>query len=338
MQNKFFRTISTLAVIIVVLSIVGWVQVPQVAQAVPPAQEDPVGLSVEVTGPSSVAVDDTFTVDVVANNIPDPGIYGYQFVLNWDNTVFSPVGVTTNPDFPILAVTALGDTSYEIAASREGDVPDLTGPLTLVTLEIQANAVTDPESSLLYLNGVKLGRRGGVDVPVDSVVDLEVVVVEDGGGGPGDGDIAGNVQVEARAADNQAGHTVAALGTVEGPFEVLTESNGDFVINDAPADTYTVTADRAGFLVASCVDVVHAADALTSLAGVTLLAGDIVDDEAKAIDITDAVAIGSVFGSTAPDEVADLNVDGIVDILDLILMSVNFGQTSEANPWICQPS
>jgi len=77
---------------------------------------------------------------------------------------------------------------------------------------------------------------------------------------------------------------------------------------------------------------------LTSLAGVTLLAGDIVDDEAKAIDITDAVAIGSVFGSTAPDEVADLNVDGIVDILDLILMSVNFGQTSEANPWICQPS
>ena len=337
MQNKFFRTISTLAVIIVVLSIVGWVQVPQVAQAVPPAQEDPVGLSVEVTGPSSVAVGDTFTVDVVANNIPDPGIYGYQFVLNWDNTVFSPVGVTTNPDFPILAVTALGDTSYEIAASREGDVPDLTGPLTLVTLEIQANAVTDPESSLLYLNGVKLGRRGGVDVPVDSVVDLEVVVVEDGGGGPGDGDIAGNVQVEARAADNQAGHTVSALGTVEGPFEVLTESNGDFVINDAPADTYTVTADRAGFLAASCVDVVHAADALTSLAGVTLLAGDIVDDGAiDTIDIADAVAIGSAFGT--PDEVADLNVDGVVDILDLILMSVNFGQTSEANPWICQPS
>jgi len=336
MQNKFFRTISTLAVIIVVLSIVGWVQVPQVAQAVPPAQEDPVGLSVEVTGPSSVAVGDTFTVDVVANNIPDPGIYGYQFVLNWDNTVFSPVGVTTNPDFPILAVTALGDTSYEIAASREGDVPDLTGPLTLVTLEIQANAVTDPESSLLYLNGVKLGRRGGVDVPVDSVVDLEVVVVEDGGGGPGDGDIAGNVQVEARAADNQAGHTVSAAGTVEGPFEVLTESNGDFVICDAPADTYTVTADRAGFLAASCVDVVHAADALTSLAGVTLLAGDVVDDEDKVINITDAVAIGLVFGSTTPGEVADLNADGVVDVLDLVLMGVNFGQTSAGNPWVCQ--
>jgi hypothetical protein len=336
MQNKFFRTISTLAVIIIVLSIVGWAQVPQVAQAVPPAQEEPVGLSVEVTGPGSVAVGDTFTVNVVANNILDPGIYGYQFVLNWDNAVFSPVGVTTNPDFPILAVTALGDSSYEIAASREGDVPDLTGPLTLVTLEIQANAVTDPESSLLYLDGVKLGRRGGIDVPVDSVVDLEVVVVEDGGGGPGDGDIAGNVQVEARAADNQAGHTVTALGTVEGPFEVLTELNGDFVISGAPADTYTVTADRAGFLAASCVDVVHAADALTSLAGVTLLAGDIVDDEAKAIDITDAVAIGAVFGGA--DEVADLNVDGVVDILDLILMSVNFLQTSADNPWVCQPS
>jgi hypothetical protein len=280
-------------------------------------------------------VGDTFSVEVVAENIPDPGIFGYQFVLNWDNAVFAPVSVTTSPDFPILAVASLGDASYEIAASREGDVPDLIGPLTLLTVEIQANTVTDPDSSLLSLTGVKLGRRGGLDVPVDQVIDLAVVVVESGGGEPGAGDIAGNVQVEGRATDNQAGHTVTAVGDVTGALATLTETNGDFVISDAPADTYTVTAERAGFLAASCADVVHTSEALTTLAHVELLAGDINGDDA--IDVADAVAIGVVFGSTTPGEVADLNLDGVVDILDLILMAVNYGQTSAANPWVCQP-
>ncbi len=335
MQNKLFRTIFTLMILVVVFSVVGWVQAPATVQAVPPAQEEPAGLTVKVVGPTTVAVGDTFSVEVVAENIPDPGIFGYQFVFNWDNTVFAPVSVATNPDFPILAVASLGDSSYEIAASREGDVSDLTGPLTLLTVEIQANTVTDPDSSLLSLTGVKLGRRGGIDVPVDQVIDLAVIVIEGGGGEPGAGDIAGNVKVEGRAADNQAGHTVTAVGAVAGTLEALTATNGDFVISDAPADTYTLTAGRAGFLAASCTDVVHTSEALTSLANVELLAGDINGD--NAIDIADAVAIGSVFGSTASGEVADLNVDGVVDILDLILMSVNYGQTSAANPWVCQP-
>ena len=334
MQSKFFRSISTLLILVVLLSVVGWVQAPATVQAIPPAQEEPAGLTVSVVGPATVSVGDTFSVDVVAENIPDPGIFGYQFALNWDNAVFAPVSVTTNPDFPILAVASLGDSSYEIAASREGDVSDLTGPVTLLTVELQANAVTDPDSSLLSLTGVKLGRRGGIDVPVDQVIDLAVIVTEGGGGEPGAGDIAGNVQVEGRAADNQAGHTVAAVGDVTGLLQTLTEANGDFLISDAPADTYTMTASRAGFLAASCADVVHTSEALTSLAGVELLAGDINGDDT--IDIADAVAIGLVFGSTASGEVADLNADGVVDILDLILMSVNYGQTSAANPWVCQ--
>lgn len=324
MQSRFFRTIFTLMLVVVVLSVVGWVQAPAAVQAVPPAQEEPAGLTVRVVGPISVAVGDTFSVEVVAENIPDPGIFGYQFVLNWDNAVFAPVSVTTNPDFPILAVTSLGDSSYEIAASREGDVPDLTGPVTLLTVEIQANTVTDPDSSLLSLTGVKLGRRGGIDVPVDQVIDLAVVVLDVTGD-----DIIGNVKVEGRAADNQAGHTVSGDG-----LSATTDANGNFVLAGVEFGTYALTADSAGFLAAACDSVVHDSG-LTLLADVILLAGDINGD--NAIDVADAVAIGAVFGSTASGEVADLNVDGVVDILDLILMSVNYGQTSAANPWVCQP-
>ena len=99
------------------------------------------------------------------------------------------------------------------------------------------------------------------------------------------------------------------------------------------AHTYSLLADSAGFLAASCDGVAHGTD-LTTLEPVVLLAGDIDGD--GVIDITDAVAIGTAFGSTAEGEVANLNQDTAVDILDLILMAANYGQTSAENPWVCQ--
>ena len=166
------------------------------------------------------------------------------------------------------------------------------------------------------------------------MVDLDLIIREDGGGENGEGDIASNVTVEGRADDNQAGHSATAVGDLGGEYSATTENDGHFVIEDVVADTYTLTANSAGYLATVCEDVAHSEDALTLLDDVELLAGDI--DDSGEIDIVDATAIGLVFGSTEPGEVADLNVDGEVDILDLILMSVNFGQTSEANPWVCQ--
>jgi hypothetical protein len=332
-SSKIFRTILTLVLFVVILSSVGWLLTPQVAQAVPPAQEEVTGLTIEVVGPdpATVQVGDVFTVDVVADSIPAPGIFGYQFVLSWDGGVFSPINATTNADFSVLGKNDLGDSSYAIAASREGNVDDLTGPLTLVTLEVQADVATDPESSSFTLADVKLGRKGGFDVPVETVINLDVVVLPDGTGG--EADIAGNVTVEGRAADNQDGHDVSATGDLGAVLSATTEISGDFLIESAPADTYDMTANSPGFLAATCEDVAHGTE-LTDLNDVVLLAGDIDDD--GAIDITDAVAIGAVFGSTEPGEIADLNVDGEVDVLDLILMAVNFEQTSAGNPWVCQ--
>jgi hypothetical protein len=323
-QHKLFRPILTVAVLLIILSMVGWVQAPQAVQAMPPAQEEPTGLTVEIVGPASVQVGDTVDLQVVATNIPDPGIFGYQFVFSWDDTVFSPVSVTTNPDFSVLAKDNLGTNTYEIAASREGDVSDLTGPITLLTVQVQADAITDPDSALFSLSEVKLGRKGGVEVAVDQVIDLAVVVTDVVGA-----EISGNVKVEGRTDDNQAGHTVVD-DTV---LSTTTDALGDFIFGSVEFGTYNFTADSAGFLAATCSGVIHDTGP-TVLNDVVLLAGDI--DGSNAIDITDAVAIGMAFGSTDPGEVADLNVDGVVDILDLILMAVNFGQSSDANPWVCQ--
>jgi hypothetical protein len=210
------------------------------------------------------------------------------------------------------------------------------GDVVLATLSFEAVGATEPpegQTTTVHLLSAKLGAKGGVEVPVAGLVDLDVIIREDSGGN-GEGDMVGNVIVEGRATDNQAGHSVTAMGDLGGELAATTDANGDFLIEDAPADTYTMTANSAGFLAAACTGVEHVADALTTLADVTLLAGDI--DDSGQIDITDAVAIGAAFGSTDPGEVSDLNVDGVVDILDLILMSVNFGQTSIDNPWVCQ--
>ncbi len=285
----------------------------------------PVGFTVEVTGPAEVTVGDTFEVSVVADNIPEPGIFGYQFTLDWDGTVLSPVSGTLNlnSDFSVVAKSLVSTDTLEIAVSRQGAVTDLTGPLTLLTVQVQANAVTDPDTTPLTLADWKFGRKGGVDVPADTIINLDVVVVDDTGN-----DIVGTVKVEGRDADNQAGHIVTDGATLT----ATTDISGAFTLANVEFGTYSLTADSAGFLAATCENVDHSGGETTLLES-TLLAGDI--DDSDSIDITDAVAIGNVFGSTA-GETADLNVDGVVDILDLILMAANYGQSSLDNPWVCQ--
>ncbi|MBN1218209.1 MAG: hypothetical protein JXM69_04715 [Anaerolineae bacterium] len=288
-------------------------------------------------------VGDTFKVSIVAENVEEPGIFGGQFELAFETDYLQGVDDSMVPGAAMQPVVvavneidnAVGKVAY--AGSRQGDLENVAGNVVLATLTFEAVGATEPpegQTTTIHLVNAKLGAKGGIEVPVSGLVDLEIIIREDGGGGNGEGDIAGNVAVEGRAADNQAGHTVTAVGDLGGELSALTSADGHFVIEDAPADTYTMTANSPGFLAAACAGVVHTTDALTSLDDVMLLAGDI--DDSGEIDIVDAAAIGLVFGSTEPGEIADLNVDGEVDILDLILMSANFGQTSEANPWLCQ--
>jgi hypothetical protein len=288
-------------------------------------------------------VGDTFKVSIVAENVEEPGIFGGQFELGFDTEYLQEVEDSLVPGEAMKPVVnpinvldnELGIVRY--AASRQGNVENLLGNVVLATLSFEAVGATEPpegQTTTIQLQSAKLGAKGGIKVPVAGLVDLDIIIRE--GGGPEKGDIAGNVKVEARADDNQAGHQVMAVGELDdNDLMVTTDANGDFLFDNAPADTYAVTANSDGFLAASCEGVEHTASAMTTLADALLLAGDIDDD--SVIDITDAVTIGAAFGSTVSDEVADLNADGAVDILDLILMAANFGQTSADNPWVCQP-
>jgi hypothetical protein len=108
---------------------------------------------------------------------------------------------------------------------------------------------------------------------------------------------------------------------------VSADANGIFNLT-APAGTYTVVASASGFLNAQGSATLTAGETSTK-ATVYLIAGDI--DGNGVIDQYDAMTIGMSYNTAVP-EVADLNSDGIINILDLEILAINF-RKSGALDW-----
>jgi cell division septation protein DedD len=150
-------------------------------------------------------------------------------------------------------------------------------------------------------------------------------------------DVAGQVIVAGRANNNWAGASVTVEydGQIGGQETSMTNTGGDFWFDDLQTDVQaTITADAPGYLPADCTMPAFVAPE-TTLLPVTLLSGDIIEDENVIVDITDAVAVGNSFDQSGSDLLADINLDGVVDIFDLVLVSINFGETGPQE-WVCQ--
>ncbi len=100
---------------------------------------------------------------------------------------------------------------------------------------------------------------------------------------------------------------------------VTADTNGTFSMT-APAGTYTVVASASGFLnaqgIATLIDGETSAKPIVSL-----LAGDI--DGNSVIDSYDAITIGMSYNTAVPNA-ADLNNDGLINVLDLELLAGNY--------------
>jgi hypothetical protein len=91
----------------------------------------------------------------------------------------------------------------------------------------------------------------------------------------------------------------------------------------APGGTYTIAATASGFLSAEGSASIPAGGTSTKPT-ITLLAGDI--DGNDVIDQFDALTIGMNYNATTPPE-ADLNNDGVINVLDLELLAANYRKT-----------
>ena len=145
---------------------------------------------------------------------------------------------------------------------------------------------------------------------------------------PGNAEVIGQVILAGRANNDWSGADVGANGTT-----TTTDANGDFSLVSMPAGPgMTFTADAPGYLSAICTEVTVATPE-TVLNAVTLLSGDITNDDI--VDIADATAVGVSFDQTGSGMAADINQDEVIDIFDLVLVSINFGAEGPQD-WDCQ--
>ncbi|MBT3321149.1 MAG: hypothetical protein HN392_02590 [Anaerolineae bacterium] len=128
--------------------------------------------------------------------------------------------------------------------------------------------------------------------------------------------------------------TVSLIDSV-GTLIATVSPDGDGVFSiAAPPGTYTLSAEASGHLKAENTTVVVITAETTNMESVTLLAGDIsgaagIPD--GAIDQLDAMTIGMNYNLSTP-EIADLNSDGIINVLDLEIIADNYQATGPL-PW-----
>jgi YVTN family beta-propeller protein len=288
----------------------------------------PPGVVVEVTGPTTVSVGQVFTTSVVARDANDPGVFGGQFRLDFENAYLQGDPASLQPGAalaPTMVITSNVDNAagqVSLGVSRMGDVPNVTGDVVLGTVSF---TVTNSFSStVISLHDVVVGAKGGVSIPISSTVDLTLAMTTTAGV-----EVIGQIELEGRSAGNWDGAEGSVVSTV---YSATTTGDGMFHIFGADEGTFDIQADAAGYLRAICPDVPLVAPTTTLSNPAQLLAGDI--DGNDVVDIADATAIGVDFGSTGPGLVTDLNDDGEVDIFDLILLAANFGRTGPLD-WDC---
>jgi hypothetical protein len=95
----------------------------------------------------------------------------------------------------------------------------------------------------------------------------------------------------------------------------------------APAGNYTVVATAPGFLSAQGPAILSTG-VTTTKSTISLLAGDI--DGNNVIDQYDALTIGMNYNLATPNA-ADLNADGIINVLDLELLAANYRAAGALN-------
>ena len=358
-----------------------------------PSQPPPVGfVIVTVNGPASVNVGQEFEVSVVAHSVEAAqAVYGAQFELNFDAGKLQALSGTLQPALemnPYLMAYSQADNSsgnVALAYSRQGDVPGLSGDVTLASVRFRAIAATGSNPTNLSTAAVSNSR------------DLSLIIIpknhddddkndddndgdddsdgdgrdddndgddrdddddddDDNGGGQGSTTISlsfqpeslilgtkeagiipvsqvrplvltinnnGNVDTASATGQVYLAHgltSAAATVNIEGTaWSATTASGGDYTILNITPGVYDLKADAPLHLSAICTNKQINAPT-TQLAAINLPGGDLNDDDV--IDISDATIIGVDFGTANPR--SDINLDGQVNVLDLIILANNY--------------
>jgi hypothetical protein len=150
------------------------------------------------------------------------------------------------------------------------------------------------------------------------------------------GCITGTVQLQGRYDHSGAAVVAEKDGIVVA--SATTDASGNFTLENLAPDTYELYAMMYGYLDAlKASGVVVVTGECTDVGPVKLLGGDVAPQDPEpdnAIDISDIAYIA--FRFLGGDMTADVNSDGVVNILDLTMAAANFGRIGPT-PWSMTP-
>jgi len=265
----------------------------------------PGGTSVSVdVNPSSVTVGESALVTVSLNNVPGGGLTSAEFTCTYDASLIEVSAITDAGLFGSDAAVAIngpasGAFIFAIAGSNGRKATTNGAVFTFNALGLQIGEVT-----ITCQARVSIGDQTLTELSPASDT-LSVVAQQ--------GTLAGTVHAYKPVTVSlyDAGSTLVASATAN--------QDGTFSLQ-APAGAYTAVASVQGYLDAQGAATLTSGST-TTMPTITLPAGDI--DGNDVIDQFDAMTIGMNYNGSTP-AAADLNNDGIINVLDLELLAANY--------------
>jgi hypothetical protein len=290
----------------------------------------------------------------IANDPDDPElVHGVEVHLSFDPAKLQVVDADGDPDngvqiaaeeglFPLdqqIVVQAVDNAAGTIlfAVSRQDEVgvQDAT-EAAIATITWQAAAdcatVTEEDCSVVDVASALMSDADGYAITVDTLLSGNACY-----DGEQLGCVLGSVHLQGRY-DHSGAHILVTEADGTPMAETFTDADGNFELLDLPEGTYELWANMYGYLNAlkgSGVQVV--AGECNDIGPAKLLGGDVAPQDPEpdnAIDINDISYLA--FRFRGEDMTADVNGDGVVNILDLTMAAANFGRTGPL-PWSMTP-
>ena len=311
--KTLFRTLILVALLF------GMVGNTQAVYAEDPPPAPSVSIAVD---PTSINVEESTILTVSLNDIPAEGYASAEIACTYPVDLVS-VGNTTEKGLfgadPVTASVGAVNGSFIYAIAGKNGIRATAGG-AVIELDITALQVAG-DATLECVAKVSTGDGTLTELPAASTVLT----------------ITRNGFINGKAVGTKA-VSVTLYDAENNEIIVSVDAEGVFS-ESVPAGTYFIKAESLGHLNAENASVVVVSGEVTDMVGVTLLAGDIAGDAGnpdEKIDQLDAMSIGMNYNLATP-AIADLNGDGIVNVLDLELIADNY-QAAGALPWDSIPN
>lgn len=272
-----------------------------------------------IDAPSEVNEGEQIIATTTCNAMRD--VYGFEYVQSVDPS--SPIILPQTSIFTdgnifdgLSTLTLVNDINDGFAQSLQSPETPISGSHTLGSLTYDTD---DPGIAIFQLDPVILGNISGVQIPISTTKTTSVTIVDL---------LLASVSGSAR---RETGADVTSAITVEvdtASPDITGVAGGFFTFaydNESVALDATLTVNAPGHVSCETLDLGLTDNILNTLTPITLLAGDV--DNNDTVDITDgSIIVQERFlpGSAPVGTTPDLNEDTNINVLDIIHVGRNF--------------